>query len=255
MIKIEQLTKYYGNKCGINKLEFEIHDGEIFGIIGPNGAGKSTCINTMIGVLNPGSGNIFYDGICYTGKEIAVKEKLGVVPEQDFLFEYLTVDEQITYIGKIYGISGKELERRKKEFYDLFLFYKHSNKLISELSKGTRKIVAFFCAIIHKPKYLILDEPLEGLDIKHSKIIKDILMQLKETGANILISSHNLYLMEHICDRIGIIIDGEIIFSGGIDMIKARLQEALHNNESILEKYLLSIVGEEDHVGLSWITN
>jgi len=253
VIRVQDLTKYYGSTRGAEDVSFEIQDGEIFGLVGPNGAGKSTVINTMIGILKPGRGKVYYDNIEYDGRQIEVKRLLGVVPEKDFLFEYLTVDEQITYLGRIYGISPGEVSKRIDEFYSYFKFFKNSTKLISELSKGNRKLVAFMSAIIHNPRYLILDEPLEGLDVMFSAQIKQILLQMRTNVTNILITSHDLHLIEKICDRIGVLLNGELVFSGTIDSVRGQIQEKLKRQEGMLESYVLSLIGKVPEADLSWL--
>lgn len=254
MIQVKKLIKYYGKHVGILDVSFEIYSGEIFGLIGTNGAGKTTCINCLCGLLDPSNGQIIYDNKRYTGEENEIKRNLGVVPEVDFLFDYLSVDEQLSYTGRAFGLSKDVVERRKTELYEIFSYHKTKSKLITELSKGNRKLASFMNAVIHGPKYLILDELLDGLDVIFANMIKKILIQMKNSGVHILISSHNFNFIEELCDRVGILLEGKLVFVGTKEEIRKNIfQSGKDADRSVLEKYILSLVGEEERSGLSWV--
>ena len=206
MLRIENLTKYYGNVKGVENLSIELNDGEIFGFIGPNGAGKSTTIKCIMNFINKTSGNIYINNILVSDKNFEYKNLIGYLPSEIHLYDDYTVLEMFKYSSLFY--SNKALERALKLSKRLEL---EINKKIEDLSLGNLKKVGIVLALMHEPKLLILDEPTSGLDPIIQDIFFNILKEEKKKGTTIFFSSHVLSEIKKVCDRVGIIKEGHLI--------------------------------------------
>ena len=206
MLKIENLTKYYGNIRGVEDLSLELRDGEIFGFIGPNGAGKSTTIKCIMNFINKTSGNIYINDILVEDKNFKYKNLIGYLPSEIHLFDDYTVLEMVKYSSLFY--SNKALKRALELSKRLEL---ETNKKIEDLSLGNLKKVGIVLALMHNPKLLILDEPTSGLDPIIQEEFFNILKEEKKKGTTIFFSSHVLSEIKKVCDRVGIIKEGHLI--------------------------------------------
>lgn len=206
MLKIENLTKYYGNIRGVEDLSLELMDGEIFGFIGPNGAGKSTTIKCIMNFINKTSGNIYINDILVEDKNFEYKNLIGYLPSEIHLYDDYTVLEMFKYSSLFY--SNKALKRALELSKRLEL---ETNKKIEDLSLGNLKKVGIVLALIHEPKLLILDEPTSGLDPIIQEEFFNILKEEKKKGITIFFSSHVLSEIKKVCDRVGIIKEGHLI--------------------------------------------
>ena len=206
MLKIENLTKYYGNIRGVEDLSLELRDGEIFGFIGPNGAGKSTTIKCIMNFINKTSGNIYINDILVEDKNFEYKNLIGYLPSEIHLYDDYTVLEMFKYSSLFY--SNKALERALELSKRLEL---ETNKKIEDLSLGNLKKVGIVLALMHEPKLLILDEPTSGLDPIIQEEFFNILKEEKKKGTTIFFSSHVLSEIKKVCDRVGIIKEGHLI--------------------------------------------
>lgn len=206
MLKIEKLTKYYGNIRGIEDLSLELMDGEIFGFIGPNGAGKSTTIKCIMNFINKTSGNIYINDILVEDKNFEYKNLIGYLPSEIHLYDDYTVLEMFKYSSLFY--SNKALKRALELSKRLEL---ETNKKIEDLSLGNLKKVGIVLALMHEPKLLILDEPTSGLDPIIQEEFFNILKEEKKKGTTIFFSSHVLSEIKKVCDRVGIIKEGHLI--------------------------------------------
>lgn len=206
MLKIENLTKYYGNIRGVEDLSLELMSGEIFGFIGPNGAGKSTTIKCIMNFINKTSGNIYINDILVEDKNFEYKNLIGYLPSEIHLYDDYTVLEMFKYSSLFY--SNKALERALELSKRLEL---ETNKKIEDLSLGNLKKVGIVLALMHEPKLLILDEPTSGLDPIIQEEFFNILMEEKKKGTTIFFSSHVLSEIKKVCDRVGIIKEGHLI--------------------------------------------
>ena len=206
MLRIENLTKYYGNVKGVENLSIELNDGEIFGFIGPNGAGKSTTIKCIMNFINKTSGNIYINNILVSDKNFEYKNLIGYLPSEIHLYDDYTVSEMFKYSSLFY--SNKALERALELSKRLEL---EINKKIEDLSLGNLKKVGIVLALMHEPKLLILDEPTSGLDPIIQDIFFNILKEEKKKGTTIFFSSHVLSEIKKVCDRVGIIKEGHLI--------------------------------------------
>ena len=206
MLRIENLTKYYGNIRGVENLSLELKDGEIFGFIGPNGAGKSTTIKCIMNFINKTSGNIYINDILVEDKNFEYKNLVGYLPSEIHLYDDYTVLEMFKYSSLFY--SNKELKRALELSKRLEL---ETNKKIEDLSLGNLKKVGIVLALMHNPKLLILDEPTSGLDPIIQEEFFNILKEEKKKGTTVFFSSHVLSEIKKVCDRVGIIKEGHLI--------------------------------------------
>ncbi len=216
--------------------------GEIRGLLGPNGSGKSTTMKMVLGLLKQDQGSISVCGIDVRAKPVEARKMIGYVPETPFLYEYLTASEYLDLVGVAYGLNRAERKKRADELLQALQIDKHVNEIMSGYSQGMRQKVALISALIHRPKVLILDEPLNGLDPRSAKIIKEILHHLAGEGVSILFSTHVLEIADAICSKITIINNGSTIAEGTSEQIK----KFAGLKGSTLEEVFLKLTGSED---------
>lgn len=231
MLRIENLTKYYGNVKGVENLSIELNDGEIFGFIGPNGAGKSTTIKCIMNFINKTSGNIYINNILVSDKNFEYKNLIGYLPSEIHLYDDYTVLEMFKYSSLFY--SNKALERALKLSKRLEL---EINKKIEDLSLGNLKKVGIVLALMHNPKLLILDEPTSGLDPIIQEEFFNILEEEKKKGTTIFFSSHVLSEIKKVCDRVGIIKEGHLIKVDTISNFNKNNYLNIHIESNDIEK-------------------
>jgi len=217
MLKVENITKYYGKIKAVDNLSFTVNDGEIFGLLGSNGAGKTTTFRMIMGLLDSNSGNITLNDkhIDYN-----ITEKIGFVTEERSLLTKLTVKEQIIYYGRLKGLSEKEILKRLDYWLDKFKIIDYKERKIKELSKGNQQKIQFIAAVINNPILLILDEPFTGLDPINVKQLKDAIYELKDKGTSIIFSSHQMEHIEEFCEKLVILVKGKTVLSGYVNDIK-----------------------------------
>ena len=217
MLKVEHITKYYGDFRAVNDISFEIHEGEIFGLLGVNGAGKTTTFRMIMGLLDKTEGKITLDD-----KEIdySQTDKIGFLTEERSLLLTKTVLEQAIYYGVLKGMTPEEVEKRLDYYLEEFNIVDYKNKKIKELSKGNQQKIQFILSIIHKPKLLILDEPFSGLDPINVEMFKKVILRLKEKNTIIIFSSHMMEHVEYFCDSLIILVKGNVVLSGKLTEIK-----------------------------------
>lgn len=206
MLKIDKLTKYYGKIKGIENLSLELNKGEIFGFIGPNGAGKSTTIKCIMNLINKNSGDIYIDGKINNKDDLELKEIIGYLPSEISLYDDMTVKQILDYNAQFYK---KDTSLKRKELVTKFQL--DESKKIEQLSLGNLKKLGIVLALVHDPKLIILDEPTSGLDPIMQDVFYNILKEEREKGNTIFYSTHILSEIKKICDRVGIIKDGNLI--------------------------------------------
>ena len=206
MLKIDKLTKYYGKIKGIENLSLELNEGEIFGFIGPNGAGKSTTIKCIMNLINKNSGDIYIDGKINSKDDLELKEIIGYLPSEKSLYEDMTVKQILDYNDQFYK---KDTSLKRKELVTKFQL--DESKKVEQLSLGNLKKLGIVLALVHDPKLIILDEPTSGLDPIMQDVFYNILKEEREKGNTIFYSTHILSEIKKICDRVGIIKDGNLI--------------------------------------------
>ena len=241
MLKVDKVTKYYGENCAVNNLSFEVKDKEIFGLLGSNGAGKTTTFRMIMGLLDSNSGDITLNGkhIDYN-----LTDKIGFVTEERSLFTKMTVKDQVIYYGRLKGLGEKEILKKLDYWLDKFKITEYKDRKIKELSKGNQQKIQFISAIINDPILLILDEPFTGLDPINVKMLKDAIYEIKDKGCSIIFSSHQMEHIEEFCGKLVILVKGKAILSGYLkDIKKEYRKQNIFIRGDIDKKELESIPG------------
>lgn len=217
MLKVENVTKYYGDFLAVDDLTFEVKPGEIFGLLGVNGAGKTTTFRMINGLLDKTKGSITLDGkpIDYT-----VTDKIGFLTEERSLLTKLTVKEQAIYYGILKGMDEKTILERLDYWLERFHISEYKERKIKELSKGNQQKVQFITAIMNEPKLLILDEPFSGLDPINVQMFMDVIRDLKKKGTSIIFSSHRMEHVEMFCEKLVVLVHGKSVLAGELKQIK-----------------------------------
>jgi len=241
-ISLKHVVKTFGNITAVSNVDLEIRPGEIFGLLGPNGSGKSTAMKMLLGLVQPDAGTVEVFGTDVRRDPVSVKRQVGYVPESPRLYEFLTGLEYLDFIGDVFGISTEEKKERISEYLKALDLEGREGDMISGYSQGMKQKVALVAALLHKPKLLILDEPLNGLDPKSARIVKDLLHELRTQGVTTLMSTHILEIAEAICDRIAIMYQGHVLALGSMD----ELRQKASLPGSGLEDVFLKLTGAGD---------
>lgn len=220
MLRINNLTKIYGDKKAVDNLSLHIQQGEIYGFIGHNGAGKTTTIKSCCGILNFDQGEIFVDGISVKEQPIECKRKIAYIPDNPDLYEFLSGIKYLNFIADIYEVSVKDREERIKTYGDMFEITSDLAQPISAYSHGMKQKLALISALIHQPQLIIMDEPFVGLDPKASHLLKGEMRRLCDNGSAIFFSTHVLEVAEKLCDKVAIIKGGKLVTAGTMEEVK-----------------------------------
>ena len=219
-IQISNLTKKYGGTVAVDNVSFEVTHGEIVGYLGPNGAGKSTTIKVLTGALAPSAGQILMDGSDFLDSPIALKARIGYVPETGGVYESLTGFEHLQLVGRLYHLGESAIAKKANEFLRLFELENVAHNRLSSYSKGMRQKVLMASALIHNPDLLCLDEPLNGLDANSMLVFRELLSRLAKIGKTVFYCSHVLDVVERLCTRVIIIDRGRIIADSEPEKLK-----------------------------------
>ena len=245
----EGLTRTFDSKVAVNALNLRVERGEFFGFLGPNGAGKTTSIKMMTGVLRPSGGRVWVCGYDVQAQPMEVKRRIGVLPEELNLYDRLSGREYLSFSARMYGVPGREADRRTDELLELMGLWEDQDKLIVEYSHGMQKKVALGAALLHDPEVLFLDEPFSGIDAISGRAIRDVLQSMTRRERTIVFSSHVLEVVEHLCTRVAILHQGNLVGVGDLAALRAK-----SHTEGSLEDVFLALVGAEiDREGLSWL--
>ena len=255
MLKVDNVTKYYGNFLAVKNLSFEVKEGEIFGLLGVNGAGKTTTFRMITGLLDKTEGTITLDEkpIDYNATD-----KIGFLTEERSLLTKLTVKEQALFYGQLKGMTKNQVETELDRLLERFNITEYKDRKIKELSKGNQQKVQFIMAILHSPKLLILDEPFSGLDPINVELFKDVILEYKNEGRMIIFSSHRMDHVEYFCEKLLILVKGETVLEGKLKNIK---DEYKKKNIKIIgdvkKEELLKIDGvlKVEKAGIEYIVN
>ena len=220
MLKIEHLTKTFGDKVAVDDLSLHIQPGEIYGFIGHNGAGKTTTLKSVTGLLNYDSGEITIGGISTKADPIACKKMTAYIPDNPDLYDFMTGIRYLNFVADIYGVSAADREERIRTYADSFELTKDLAEVISSYSHGMKQKLAVISALIHDPKLVIMDEPFVGLDPKAAFILKEHMRAICDKGGAIFFSTHVLDVAEKLCDKVAIIRGGKLIRSGTMEEVK-----------------------------------
>jgi ABC-2 type transport system ATP-binding protein len=234
MLRIEHLTKTYGDKKAVDDLSLHIRPGEIYGFIGHNGAGKTTTLKSCVGILGFDEGEIYIDGISIKDDPIACKKKLAYIPDNPDLYDYMSGAKYLNFIADIFGVPSGERRDKINKYAGMFEIKNDLGNSVQSYSHGMKQKLALISALIHSPKLVILDEPFVGLDPKSSFTLKQIMREICEDGGAIFFSTHVLEVAEKLCDKIAIIKDGKLIKSGSMEDVKG---------DSSLESVFLELEG------------
>lgn len=220
MLKIERLTKTYGDKKAVDDLSLHIRPGEIYGFIGHNGAGKTTTIKACCGILQFEEGEIYIDGVSVRDDPLACKRKLAYIPDNPDLYDFMSGIQFLNFIADIFGVGAAERQIRIRKYADMLELTDDLAQPVSAYSHGMKQKLAIISALIHEPKLMIMDEPFVGLDPKASHMLKELMREICLNGGAIFFSTHVLEVAEKLCDRIAIIKDGKLIRSGTTEEVK-----------------------------------
>lgn len=220
MLKIEKLTKKYGDVKAVDDLTLHIAPGEIYGFIGHNGAGKTTTLKSVVGILNFDEGEIYIDGVSIKEKPIECKKMLAYIPDNPDLYEFMTGIQYLNFVADIYGVGAEERAERIRRYADTFEITDDLAQPLSAYSHGMKQKLAVISALIHEPKLIIMDEPFVGLDPKAAHTLKGIMREMCDSGCAIFFSTHVLEVAEKLCDKVAIIKGGKLIKSGTMEEVR-----------------------------------
>lgn len=242
-VKVENLVVSYGSIMAVNGLTFQVRSGEVYGLLGPNGAGKTSTIKVLAGVLEPTSGYVEVFGYPISN-EIAVKSLIGYIPENIVLLDSLTPREFFEFIASVRKLNSKAVNLRLSQLVSAFNLKEYFDTPIAALSMGTKQKVAVIAALLHDPPLLVLDEPLNGLDARSSRILKELISIHTRKGGAVILSTHIMEIAEKLCTRVGIINRGKLIGEGTIDELKKLVKSV----EGSLEDVFLKVTEQENDV-------
>ncbi len=241
-VELNGVTKRYDALVAVDNLTLSVGHGEIFGLLGPNGSGKSTTLKMLIGLVQPDAGAITVLGNPTGQDPVALKRSVGYVPEAPRLYEFLTGIEYLDFIGDVYGMIPEDKKARITEYLKALQLEGREGDMINSYSEGMKQKIALIAAFLHRPKLLIMDEPLNGLDPRSARIVKDFLQELKHQGVTAILSTHVLEIAQAMCDRIGIMYHGKLEALGNM----AELREMSRLPDSGLEDIFLKLTGTGD---------
>ena len=236
MLKIEHLTKLYGEKKAVDDLSLHIEKGEIYGFIGHNGAGKTTTIKACCGILQFDSGEIWVDGVSVRDDPVSCKRKIAYIPDNPDLYDFMSGIKYLNFVADIFGVSQSDRQERIRRYADTFELTDDLAQPIGSYSHGMKQKLTIISALIHEPKLIIMDEPFVGLDPKASHTLKLLMRDICDRGGAIFFSTHVLEVAEKLCDKVAIIKGGRLIKSGSMEEVKG---------DESLESVFLEL--EEDH--------
>lgn len=245
IVAVSEVRKSFNSNLVVNDVSFNVRPGDVFGLIGPNGAGKTTTIRMMMDIIKPDSGMISILGERLNELN---KNKIGYLPEERGLYRKPTVINSLVYLASLKGITSQQARRRAEVLLERIGMLPHKNKKIEELSKGMGQFIQFLVAIIHDPDLVILDEPFAGLDPVNTELLKEIIVELKNQGKAIILSTHRMNEVEELCDRIFMINRGQSVLYGELAEIKSK-----YRNNSVILQYegdltqLEGITGKQDY--------
>jgi ABC-2 type transport system ATP-binding protein len=244
MLQARGLTKRYGGLTALDRVDFELHPGEIVGYLGPNGSGKSTTVNMVVGLLEPSAGSITLDGVAASQDPIAYKRRIGYVPEEPYLYAHLTASEYLTLVGRLREIPVKALEARITTLLQLFQLHDSRYKSMTAFSKGMRQRVLVAAALLHNPDLIVLDEPFSGLDVNAGLLFRTLLRLLADEGRMIFFSTHRFDMVEKLCSRV-------VVLSSGRVVLQQRVADFDRSGPGSLEETFSRVTAQVDYLPLA----
>ena len=220
MIAVESLVKQYGAFTAVDGISIRVEPGEIHGFLGPNGAGKTTTIRMIAGLLQPTNGRVMVNGHDMSGDPETAKASLGFIPDRPYIYEKLTAFEFLRFHGGLYGIGDDDIAGRAHEMLDLFELRRWENELVESFSHGMKQRLVMGAAFLHRPRAVVVDEPMVGLDPRGARLVKDVFRRMSERGVAILMSTHTLEVAEEMSHRISIINHGRLVAQGTVEEVR-----------------------------------
>ena len=217
LIECKEVCKSFGEKVALDHVSIDIPEGKIFGLLGPNGAGKTTLIRIINRITIPNSGEVLFKGVPITQRDV---EKIGYMPEERGLYRKMKVGDQAMYLAQLKGMTARDARAGLKEWFIRFGIQDWWDKKVEELSKGMAQKLQFITTVVHNPSLLILDEPFSGFDPVNADIIRKEILRLRDEGATIVLSTHNMESVEELCDEIALINKSRLVITGGVDHIR-----------------------------------
>lgn len=252
LIECKNVCKNFGSKVALDNVSLDVPEGKIYGLLGPNGAGKTTMIRIINRITIPNSGEVMFNGRPITQRDV---EKIGYLPEERGLYRKMEVGDQAMYLAQLKGMSEKDARAELKKWFVKFGIQDWWKKKVEELSKGMAQKVQFITTVVHKPSLMILDEPFSGFDPVNAELIRKEILELKEQGATIILSTHNMESVEELCDNIALINKSHLVLSGGVDEIRRQYGnnhvELIYSGENVLAPVegLFSVISDADDNG------
>ena len=241
-LRVENVVKSFGSLMAVRGVSFTVESNQILGLLGPNGSGKSTLMKTMVGVITPDAGTITVQGLNVVSNPIEVKRIVGFVPESPRLYEFLSGGEYLDFVATVHGLSPEAKRERIPDFLKAFELDGRENELIHGYSQGMKQKLAIIAGILHKPRILILDEPLNALDPRSARIVKDLIHKLRDDGVPTVFSTHVLEIAQAVCDRIVIMYNGTTLADGTVEELRSKAG----TEGSSLEEVFLKLTGTSD---------
>ena len=252
IIECKNICKNFGEKVALDHVSVDIPKGRIFGLLGPNGAGKTTLIRIINRITIPNGGEVLFEGRPITQRDV---ERIGYLPEERGLYRKMEVGDQAMYLAQLKGMSASEARSALKEWFVRFGIQDWWRKKVEELSKGMAQKVQFITTVVHRPSLMILDEPFSGFDPVNAELIRKEILRLKDEGATVILSTHNMESVEELCDGIALINKSRLVITGGVDEIRRRYGnnniELVYTGETPLAPVpeVFDILSDEDNAG------
>ena len=251
LIQCKNVSKSFGEKVALDNVSVDIPKGKIFGLLGPNGAGKTTLIRIINRITIPNSGQVTFDGRPITQEDV---EKIGYLPEERGLYRKMNVGDQAMYLAQLKGMSAKDAAAELKKWFVIFGIQSWWTKKVEDLSKGMAQKVQFITTVVHKPSLLILDEPFSGFDPVNAQLIREEILRLKEEGATIILSTHNMESVEELCDNIALINKSNVVIAGGVDEIRHKygnnnVEVIYTSEEPLADAQSFRVLSDSDDAG------
>lgn len=252
IIECRNVCKNFGEKVALDNVSVSVPKGGIFGLLGPNGAGKTTLIRIINRITIPNGGEVLFDGRPITQSDV---EKIGYLPEERGLYRKMEVGDQAMYLAQLKGMSAAEARKALKEWFVRFGIQDWWKKKVEELSKGMAQKVQFITTVVHKPSLMILDEPFSGFDPVNAELIRNEILRLKDEGATIILSTHNMESVEELCDNIALINKSHLVITGGVNEIRHKYGnnniELVYTGEDRVKdaEGIFKVLSDEDNAG------
>ncbi len=241
-LRVDNVVKSFGGLMAVKGVSFSVERNQILGLLGPNGSGKSTIMKTIVGIVKPDGGSITVQGVNVAADPIGVKRIVGFVPESPRLYEFLSGIEYLDFVATVHGLSPDTKRERITEFLKALDLEGRENELIHGYSQGMKQKLAIIAGLMHRPQILILDEPLNALDPRSARIVKDLIHRLRDDGVPTVFSTHVLEIADAICDRIVIMYDGRVLAEGSAGELRSKAG----TSGSSLEEVFLKLTGTSD---------